>query len=231
MASDHQMPIPPKSRGEVILQFAMTLLVVFSVLLAVVNLCQGVAWIVSILWLVLVAGLVWSASREAGGLLLLLTNQVGDLFGRRFVRVDPPDVQPRCIRFGFELLSLRFLERSILLDSIESVEWTMGQASHMAGKDMNDWRVWLWFDHKDATTSERQRKWGARKPEQDPHGVGPSRPKDHIEYLARSFLAFLRTAGLDLVQGAGPACFVRRQVGGLPASQPDAPADDPFTSR
>jgi hypothetical protein len=218
MPSNHQMPIPPKSRGAVIRQFVMTVVVFFFVLLAVVNLCHGVARMASILWLTLVTAMVWSASREVGGLRLFLTNWVGDLFGRRFVRADPPEVRPRCVRFGFVLLGLRFVERSILLDRIESLEWAPGQASALAGKDLNDWRVWLWFDHKDSAKTARQRKWGARKPEQDLHGVGPAGRKDHIEALARSFLAFLQTAGVDLVQGAGPACFVRR-------------TDGPFSSR
>jgi hypothetical protein len=210
MASNLQMPIPPKSRANVILKLVMIVVVFCLVLLAVVNLCQGIALVASILWLLLVTAMVWSASRQVGGLLLLLTNWIGDLFGRNFVSADSPEVQPRCIRFGFELLGLRLVERSILLDRIESLEWTTGQASALAGKDMDDWHVWLWYDHRDSGKTERQRRWGARKPEQDLHGIGPAGRKEHTEILARSLLAFLQTAGVDLVQGADPTCFVRR---------------------
>ena len=94
MPSNHQMLIP-KSRGDVVFQFAATVVIVFFTLLAIVNLCNGVALIASVIWLALVAAMVWSASQEAGGLRLFLTSLIGDLFGRRFVESHPAGGQPR----------------------------------------------------------------------------------------------------------------------------------------
>jgi len=78
----------------------------------------------------------------------------------------------------------------------------------MAGHDMTDWGVYLWFDHNDPDKSEKKRK--LKKPDQDIYRVGPSTRKSRAEAFGLSFVAFLRDAGAKLDQGAIPTCFVRR---------------------
>jgi hypothetical protein len=198
----------PKSWVEVILQFAITTIVVFFAFLGIVNLCNRTALISSSLWLVLVTMIVWSGSKGDGGFRKYLTNRLGDLVGRRFVVSTSKEAQPREIHFGYELLGHRVIQQRIEIDTIESIVWKTGQATDMAGRDMNDWHVCLWFDHNDPDKSEKKRK--LRKPDQDIYIVGPSTRKDRAEALGLSFVAFLRDAGAKLTQGAIPTCFVRQ---------------------
>ena len=75
----------PKSRAETIFRFVITVVVILAVLLAIANLCGGVALVASSLWLALVAMLTWTACREEGGLRSILIDLLGGLFGQRFV--------------------------------------------------------------------------------------------------------------------------------------------------
>lgn len=163
------------------------------------------ALIPSLIWLALIASYVWST----GGLRSFLLGQLG-LFGQHFFEWGPPDGEPRDVRFGFQLLGHRFLEKRIPLDKIESVEWCTGQATDIAGREMNDWQVWVWFDHDDPKRGEAQRKRRYRKPDQDLYGVDPSGPRDRTEALCLSLVSLLRRAGVDLIQGASATCFVRQ---------------------
>ena len=207
MATYHELLIP-KSRSEVVFQFVITVIVVSFAILAVVNLSSGVALIASFIWLAFVTAMVWSSSRREGGMSPFLINLTGDLFGRRFAEWSSADAQPKCIRFGFQLFGRRFVQKSIRIDKIESVEWHTGQATAMAGRDMNDWHIWVWFSHGDSARTEARQKWH-RKPDQDLYGVGPADRKERTEALALSFVSFLRSAGTDLVPGAISTCFVK----------------------
>jgi len=201
------MPIP-KSRSEVVIEFVVIGTVVGFALLAVVNLCSGVALIASFIWLTFVTAMIWSSCRREGGVRPFIISMMGDLFGRCFAEWSPAEEQPKCIRFGFQLFRRRFVQQSIRIDRIESVEWHTGQATDMAKRDMNDWHVWVWFSHDDPSRTEARRKWH-RKPDQDLYGVGPTDRKERTEALGLSFVSFLRSAGADLVQGAITTCFVR----------------------
>jgi hypothetical protein len=219
MSSHHEVPIP-KSRADVIFQSMVIAVVVIFTVVAVVNLCGGVGLVASVIWLALVTAVIWSASRQEGGLRKFLVSQMGDLFGRRFVEWDSVDARCNDIHFGFQLCGRRFVQKSIPRERIQSVEWTTGQATHMAGRDMNDWTVWVWFDRDDPIRAEAQRKWH-RRPDQDLYGVGPADRKERTEALGLSFISFLRTAGLDLIQSATTTCFVRR-TGGEEGTSQDA---------
>ena len=208
MPSNQEMTIP-KSRAEVIFRFAITAFVVFFVLLAIVNFCSGLALIASSVWLALITWIIWEESRKEGGFRGFLISQMGDLFGRRFTKLSPADAQPKDVCFGFDLLGHRFIQQCFPVDSIESVEWRPGQATGMAGRDMNDWTVFIWFDHHDPATSEKRRKY--RKPHQKIYRVGPSTRKERTEALGLSLVAFLRNAGADLVPADITACFARRE--------------------
>jgi hypothetical protein len=220
MSSHPEMPIP-KPRVEVIFLFVITGVVLFFVLLAIANLCRGEGLIASVLWLALVTAMIWSGARDEGGLRAFLIARMGDLFGSRFVECEPVEVGQNQIRFGFQLLGRRFVQKSIRLDKIESVEWKTGQLSGMSGRDMGDWQVWVWFDHDDPARAEARRKWH-RKPEQDLYGVGPSGRKRRTEALGLSFVSFLRSAGADLVPGPTTTCFVRRAGAEKQELQPNA---------
>lgn len=197
----------PKSRLEVSLQFVFTTIVVGFAFLGVANLCHGTALISSALWLGLVTMIVWSGSKRDGGFRKYLTNRLGELAGRRFVVSTSQAAQPGEIRFGYELLGQRVIQQSIAIGTIESIAWSTGQATGMAGRDMNDWQVCLWVDHHDPARSGKRRK--LRKPDQNVYIVGPATRKERAEALGLSLVALLRGAGAKLAQGAIPTCFVR----------------------
>lgn len=189
----------PKSRYEVTFRFVITTIVVFFALLALVNLCLWMAVIPSLIWLAFVTMCVKSSAKRDGGLHPFIVNQIGELFGHKFVERDTSNPHPQCIRFGFQLLGHRFIQKCVPLERIESVSWQTGQASGMAGRDMKDWTVWLYLDnfHQKPNLSAL-------------YGVGPATRKDRTEALGRAFVSFLQNAGVDLVQGEQPNWFVRR---------------------
>ncbi|HVU28561.1 MAG TPA: hypothetical protein VHG71_12600 [Verrucomicrobiae bacterium] len=183
--------------AEVIFQFVITLIIVVFALFAVVNLCLWMAVIPSLIWLAFVVMCIKSSARRDGGLQPFLVNVIGDLFGKKFVEWNPNDLQSRCIRFGFQLLGHRFIQKSIQLNKIESISWHTGQASGMAGRDVNDWKVWMYCDS------------GLEKPNHINYGIGPAVRKSRTEALGLSLISFLRNAGVNLVQADVPNCYVR----------------------
>lgn len=99
------------------------------------------------------------------------------------------------IRFGYRLFGLRLYYQKLAVHKIESVEWSTGQATHMAGRDMNDWTVGIWYDHDDPRNSIKGRKLQRWKPDQDICIVGPSGPKAHSESQGQALLGFLKRQG------------------------------------
>jgi hypothetical protein len=191
------MPIP-KSLSEVISQFVITMIIVVFTLLAWVNLCIFQAIVPSLIWLAFVTYCIRDKSKHDGGLRSCLINVVGDLFGKKFVETNSEDPQPQCIRFGFRLLGHRFIQKSIELNKIESVSWHTGQASGMAGRDVGDWKVWMYCDS------------GVQKPNHIRYGVGPSVREERAAAFGLSLVSYLCSAGVDLVQADIPNCYVRR---------------------
>jgi hypothetical protein len=197
MPTHFEMSIP-KSRAQVTIQLVITTIVVFFALLALVNLCLWMAVIPSMIWLAFVAMCVKSSAKQDGGLQPFVINQMGDLFGRKFVEREASDPQPQCIRFGFQLFGHRFIQKCISVQKIESVRWHTGQASGRAGRDMGDWKVWMYFDG------------GDQKPDHAFYGIGPAVRKDRTEALGLALVSFLQKAGVDLMQGEQSNFFVRR---------------------
>lgn len=202
--SRREMAIP-RSRSDDIFCRTLTLIVIVFFILAIVNICSGMALIASCLWIALVMMNVWITYRDQGGLRKSLICFIGDRAGKRFVEFDPADAPPQSLRFGFQLFGHRFIQKFILLNSIKKVDWNTGQATDMVGRDMNDWQAWIWFTKNEFATGKKQRSsWKS-----DLYGIGPSGCKAETEALGLSFVAFLRDAGVDLIADATTTCFVR----------------------
>jgi len=197
-----------KSESEVAFLLVIYLTVVIFMVLAIVNIFLRVALIPSCIWIALVNMIIWSKSRKQGGLLRFLANCLGDIFGRHFAEIPTRDLQWPEIRFGYELFGHRFFNQTIRIDRIEMVAWRTGQATDMAGQDMNDWHVFLWYDHCEQAKSEKRQKL-YRKPDQDLYIVGPSTKKNKTEALGMELVAFLQSVGATLVQSEMNNCFVR----------------------
>lgn len=205
MATSAQMTIP-KSRSEVVFNVILSAIVVFFLLLAVFALLIQVAIVASCLWIVIVAAMVSATCKSEGGFRKFLINRLGDVVGRKFVETSTSGE----IRFGYQLLGYRFLQRSVSLNKVASVEWSPGQASGMAGRDMNDWIIGLWFDRPDPI---KRKNKTYLKADQNVYVVGPSRRKEDTRSLGLSFVAFLCSAGLTLVEDEKENCFVRIRDG------------------
>ena len=203
----HEMTIP-KSRGEILLTGFFSLIVVVFALLAFLNLANHVAIIPSVIWLLFVAWILWSGCREAGSVRMYLTDWLAAFAARKFVLFPPETTHQAFIRFGYELFGRRFYQKDIDIERIESVEWSPGQATGMAGRDMKDWSVTLWYDHGDPERSKRHHM--LRKPNQDVYIVGPSKRKEDTALLGREFISFLSGIGVHLKQSTEDHIFSRR---------------------
>jgi hypothetical protein len=197
----------PKAPQDVIIYWVIAVVVCPFTCLAVVDIVCRVALIASLLWLVFIISMFRSAAKAAGGWNKLLIDIGGILLGRDFVEAGSPDLSMSGIRFGYELFGRRFIQQSIAVDKIESISWSTGQATQLAGRDANDWQVCLWYDHGDPVKSEKKKKW--RKPDQDIRVIGPARRKKVTEKFGLALIDFFRDSGARLVQGESTASFVR----------------------
>ncbi|MBK1790039.1 hypothetical protein [Persicirhabdus sediminis] len=197
----------PNSRSEALWTGFLSVIVVVFGGLAVLNLANRVAIIPSVIWLLIIAWTLWRRGRDAGGTRRYFCDLLAVFLGRRFALSTNDETGQPSVRFGYELFGRRFYERTIPLDRIESVEWSPGQATSMAGRDMKDWSVALWYDHGDPEKSKKQHM--LRKPDQDVYIVGPSRPKEDTAALGEDFLAFLRATGSTLLQGDTDSIYIR----------------------
>lgn len=204
MFSRSEMPIP-RSRGETFVSIVFTFIVVFFTVLGVYNLLNQTALIPTCIWLALVFFITRDSIANRGGIRKSLVDWLGSVAGRQFVEIPAQDDRPREMCFGFQLFGRRFIQRRIELAKVESVEWTPGQATSMAGRDMDDWLVGLWFDHVDPAGKIE----GSRKPDQDLHTVGRSGKKKDTEEFGISFVDFLNKHGTSLMQVTGETRYVR----------------------
>ena len=182
------------------------LLLLTLTVLAISNLVR-IGWmpcyaiVASTVWLTLMALLLYGAIDNDGGVLLFLINRLGVFSRSHFVEADFTGGHPEAVRFGYKLCDHRFYYRRIECQSVSSVEWCAGQATAMAGQDMNDWHVIVWYHHP----RPRFSILGHRGEEL--HVVGMSGPKDAIERLGLEFVAFLQSAGVPLRATDNPTEF------------------------
>ena len=196
----------PKPWREIVGSLAYAAFILFFVAVAFFNLLHGVAWIVSVLWLLIVV-LAVGLSCWSEGLRAYLVNLAGEFSLSHFAEVVPGEDGANQVRFGFYFLWWSFFYKTIPVSKIESVEWHTGQSSDFARRDMGDWRVALWFDHNDPMKSARHSH--LKKPEQDVYLVGPSGPKVITSEFGRDLLVFLQQAGVVLGQEKDECTFVR----------------------
>jgi hypothetical protein len=201
-----ELAVPQPVRA-VIGAFALTGFILFFVLLAVENLLNWAAVIPSLIWLSLVSAVLFGFCKERG-ISQVLTEILGAFARKQFARAIPHDGGQSEIQFGYRILGYQRLHLAIPLDKIKSVNWSTGQATHMAGRDMNDWSVALWYDHDDPARSEEKK--GLRKPDQEVYIVGPTGKKENTAAFGRSFVDYLRESGASLVAGDDDCTFVRR---------------------
>jgi hypothetical protein len=99
------------------------------------------------------------------------------------------------IGFGFQLFFRRWYYLRVDREHIVSVDMSSGQGTALAGRDMNDWHVALWY--RDPNAPPRKPIAGIRFDE-EVYIVGPSNAKTTTEEFFQPFVAFLQSAGVAL---------------------------------
>jgi hypothetical protein len=202
-AAHLQMKIP-KPRSEILASVLITAFVAFFVALSVVNLMRRDAMIPSAIWLLLVTAVIFTGCRVEGTR-TVLRGFLGSFASTQFVERAAGEGQRAEVCFGYRLFGHRFFHLRLPIDKIRSVEWHTGQSSSLAGRDMNDWLVALWFDQDDPA----KRVEGTRKPDQDVYIVGPSGKREETAAFGLRFVEFLRESGVPLVLGMDDSTFER----------------------
>ena len=213
----------PKPRGEIVGAILAALFVGFFAALSVINISRWEGLIGSSLYLLLMAVLIHGLCREAG-VARFLIDLVGAFAPRHLMWFVLDAGCSGEVCFGYSAFGRLFCFLALPVDRIESVEWTTGQATSIAGRDMNDWHVIVWYDHRDPARSERQRLYP--KPDQELYIVGPSRRKDLTTNFGLSVVALLRQAGASLEQSDDECLFVRQKTSPVPDSCVPSPAAD-----
>ncbi len=202
----------PRSSGAVFFIVSSTFLG-FFVAVAISNLVDHefvplYAIILSVVWLLWVATfsiVVFTFDiREAGGLRLFIINFLAMLSAHHFVEIIPQHGDDLIVRFRFTLLGHHFINLQIHRTELASVTWCSGQATSLAGQDMNDWQVHVSYDRK-------AKKRTSLSDYQPLHIVGPPGPKHEAAALGGSLVDFFRSAGIELHPMKKKCGFTTRQ--------------------
>ena len=207
--------------GHVVGACFLALIVVFFSTLAVSHLRNFASTSVFVLvaaalWLLLVALGVGTSLVETGGIGAFVTVILGAFSRNQFVDVIAQASGRRILRHGFRLLGLLPLYyRTVPLDRITHLEWSAGQATSLAGRDMNDWNVTIWYKPEPPV---KVRYPGGCRPEEDLFIVGLCGAKNSTAAFGRDFVEFLVVAGLPMMQGENDCSFVPCEENGKTSS-------------
>jgi hypothetical protein len=130
--------------------------------------------------------------RDEGGLRVFFVNRLGNLSDHQFVEIIPQHGDDLMVRFGFTLLGRDFDRLQIRRATLTSIQWSSGQATSLAGHDMNDWSVVVRHNRKGP------RGTIVSDHHEDVEIVGPDGPKHEAAALGTSLVDFFRSAGIEL---------------------------------
>jgi hypothetical protein len=204
------MSVPKTKRaaiGAMVGIVMLTAFIVLSVLLAIYNLSDWTAIIPSTIWLLLV-GFMLGGFIKTDGCKKITTDILGASSWNEFVRTVRWENGNSELQYGFQIFGRRFSYFTVAVEKIETVNWSTGQASSMAGRDMNDWHVVVWYDHNDPAKSQKDDM--LKKPDQDLCIIGMSGTKAETSALGHSVLDLLRKTGATYTQGENDCTFVRQ---------------------
>ena len=203
----------PGSSGVVLFVVASTFLG-FFVVVAISNLVDYesvplYAIILSVLWLLIVGSVFTANIRERGGLRPSIMILLAELSAHQFLEIIPQHGDDLMVRFGFTLLGRDFSHLQIDGAKLASVVWSSGQATSLAGHDMNDWQVGVWYDCKGS------KRWFSASDYREEAGyvVGPEGPRHEAAALGASLVDFFRSAGIELHPTKDEREFTTRRQG------------------
>lgn len=183
-----------KGLGEFTVVVVISLIFAGSCAMALSNLVNQVAMLPSGLWIGLVSFLLIVNLREVGFRAFCIS-LLAAFCRRQSLRVRAATDGPE-LEVGFKLLAVNVVERRIPADDLVTIEWNTGQASDMAGRDVGDWSVLIWYRHRDFAREARERELGRRRPGEAVLAIGPPQPKQIAESLGHHVLAFLHNRGI-----------------------------------
>jgi len=188
--AEMRIPVCPTQR---IVAIILWIVIVTSIPLAILNVyfwasIPIISTVASVLWLIVMSIMISHLLRNRQ----VLIESVAELSHRQFV-VAVNSAKGLVICFGYYFWGMRFHIVEIPVDTIESLKWSKGQASSMAGHDANDWTITLWHH-------PQVRRYpsfpGMRAAE--PYCFGPPRPRQVTEALGHEFRNFLKSVGIQL---------------------------------
>ena len=199
MVSDNviaRMDIPP--RGGAVSTAVFSAVIAFFVAVALFDLYNCTVFplfasILSIVWLLLVVAGILSAIHVDGGVRRYLINLLAVFSSHHFVEIVSGSDDQLTVNFAFTSRKTCYLHFTISSSVITSVQWGTGQATSLAGRDMNDGHVVLWY-HCQGSKRWTRSGWL----EEAPYLFGTTGPKKEIAAFGRAFVQFLRSAGIQL---------------------------------
>lgn len=206
-----KLAVPKSVRAVVGATVGMVVLTAFllsSIYLAIYNLLQLQGIIPSLIWLSLISFLLFGLCKEYG-IKMVAIKILGAFSRKEFVQIINRQDRHNEIQFGYQAFGRHFFYFAVEADKITQIDWHTGQASSLAGKDMNDWHVALWYEHGDPIKSESMKKYGARHPDSEVYLVGLEGPKEKTTIFGHSLVDFLQKSGVSLVPGESDSTFVR----------------------
>lgn len=207
-----ELPVPKTKRaaiGAVVGMIMLTAFISFFVLLAIYNLCNLTAIIPSTLWLLLV-GFVLGGFIKTDGCKRIATDILGAVSRKEFIRTICSENGTTDFQYGFRMFGRWFAYFTVTVEKIETVNWNTGQGSSMAGRDMNDWHVAVWYDHNDPAKSQKDHL--LKKPDQDLCIIGMSGTKAETAAFGHSVLKLLRESGASFAQGENDCTYARQSI-------------------
>lgn len=190
------LPLPRRPVGEGIFLTIALLITVGVSWLAAENLATQhtglLGQFASGFWLGLVV-LVLSFNITEHGLRSFLVLTLGTFVRTHQLWLEAQEDNPPLLTYGYRCFGRRFIILQLPADGILWLRMGSGQATAMAGKDMNDWQVSVWFD-PDAAARKPTRRPTPPDSQQDICVLGYTGPKDIVE----TFFTQLREAFTQL---------------------------------
>jgi hypothetical protein len=185
-----------RSRGGPIAATIGTIVVALSVTFAIQNLINRIALIPSILWLTLLTLALISSLREAG-FVSFCRGIVIAFCRRQFLEVKSSSERKR-LEIGSKAFAFDLVEHRIAADDLVELTWRPGQGSDMAGRDVGDWSLFLWYRHGDQALAALQKRRLHPRPEERVVVIGTPQARETAEQLARDVWKFLSESGVSV---------------------------------
>lgn len=113
-----------------------------------------------------------------------------------FVEVLQRTGDEQVVRFGFILFDRQFIQLQITESEIASVEWSSGQATALAGRDLDDWTATVWYHQKGS------KRWITANCYSDEasHRIGVPAPCGTAAANANELVTYLESSGIAFRQ-------------------------------